>query len=84
MYNPIDRFGQMMVKNFASKGCPLIGIHKYPHLNDQETRFTNAGFKKTEVFTMAQMYLRFNHRYNECIDKQDRLKIEKLEMLDEF
>ena len=30
MYNPNDRFGQMMVKNFDKRGCPLIGIYKYP------------------------------------------------------
>lgn len=30
MYNPHDRFGQMMVKNFDVRGCPLVGIYKYP------------------------------------------------------
>lgn len=30
MYNPNDRFGQMMVKNFNQRGCPLVGIYKYP------------------------------------------------------
>lgn len=32
MYNPNDRFGQMMVKNFKERGCPLIGMYKYPLL----------------------------------------------------
>lgn len=59
MFNPEDRFGQMMVKNFKLKGCPLIGINKYPMLNDQIARFTNAGFQKTEAYTMAQMYITF-------------------------
>lgn len=36
MYNPHDRFGQLMVKNFDLRGCPLIGIHKYPELKDQQ------------------------------------------------
>jgi len=39
MYDPNDRFGQMMVKNFTSMGCPLVGIYKYPNLKDQFTRF---------------------------------------------
>lgn len=55
MYNPHDRFGQMMVKNFAERGCPLIGIYKYPELQDQEKRYINAGFKQTECYTMARM-----------------------------
>jgi tRNA wybutosine-synthesizing protein 4 len=35
MYNPKDRFGQLMVKNFELRGCPLIGIYKYPDLANQ-------------------------------------------------
>jgi hypothetical protein len=52
MYNPNDRFGQMMVKNFSVRGCPLIGIGKYPQLEDQKKRYETAGFKRTEVHTM--------------------------------
>ncbi len=55
MYNPNDRFGKLMVKNFDLRGCPLVGIHKYPNLEDQHLRYTNAGYKNTEVFTMLQM-----------------------------
>ncbi len=47
MYNPNDRFGQLMVKNFDLRGCPLIGIHKYPDLGSQHERYTKAGFKHT-------------------------------------
>ena len=39
MYDPNDRFGQMMVKNFSRMGCPLAGIYKYPNLKDQNKRF---------------------------------------------
>jgi tRNA wybutosine-synthesizing protein 4 len=56
MYNPNDRFGQLMVKNFELRGCPLVGIQKYPDLANQQERYTKAGFKHTEVFTMLQMY----------------------------
>ena len=44
MFNPDDRFGKMMVQNFESRGCPLVGIHKYRTLEDQVKRFENAGF----------------------------------------
>jgi hypothetical protein len=47
MYDPNDRFGQMMVKNFTSMGCPLVGIYKYPNLKDQFTRFEECGWKST-------------------------------------
>jgi hypothetical protein len=57
MYNPHDRFGQMMVKNFAIRGCPLIGINKYPLLENQRLRYESANFQETEVFTMQQMYI---------------------------
>lgn len=60
MYNPNDRFGQLMVKNFDLRGCPLVGIHKYPDLANQHERYTKAGFKHTEVFTMLQMYYVFH------------------------
>lgn len=68
MYNPNDRFGQLMVKNFDARGCPLIGIRKYPDLKDQHVRYSQAGFKRTEVFTMQQIYY-------DCIDKAERAKI---------
>lgn len=45
MFNPHDRFGEMMVKNFASRGCPLIGIEAYPMMEDQKNRFVKAGFQ---------------------------------------
>lgn len=55
MYNPNDRFGQMMVKNFNQRGCPLIGIYKYPEMQNQPERYTKNGFKRTEVFTMKDV-----------------------------
>ena len=57
MYNPNDRFGQLMVKNFNQMGCPLVGIYKYPNLEDQHKRYTEAGWHRCEVFTMKDMYL---------------------------
>lgn len=56
MYNPHDRFGQMMVKNFKERNCPLVGMEKYPLFEDQKKRYESAGFKSTEVLTMLQMY----------------------------
>ena len=56
MFNPLDRFGEMMLKNFGERGIPLVGMEKYPHLEDQLTRFTSTGFKNIEVYTMLKMY----------------------------
>jgi hypothetical protein len=55
MYNPLDRFGELMVKNFQLRGCPLIGIGKYIKLEDQRIRYDTAGFKNTEVLNMLEM-----------------------------
>lgn len=58
MYNPLDRFGKMMVQNFDARGCHLAGVHKYPSLLDQRTRFESAGFKgdDVELDSMDKMY----------------------------
>ena len=55
MYNPNDRFGQMMVKNFDNRGCPLVGIYKYQEIRHQHERYTKNGFKNTEVYTMKEV-----------------------------
>ena len=55
MYNPHDRFGQMMVKNFDMRGCPLVGIEKYPKFEDQHLRYTNNNYKRVEVYTMKDV-----------------------------
>ena len=55
MFNPTDRFGEMMLKNFADRGIPLVGMDKYPLLEDQRTRYLQAGFKDVEVYTMLKM-----------------------------
>lgn len=55
MYNPSDRFGQLMVKNFNQMGCPLVGIYKYPGLEDQHKRYTECGWQRCEVLTMKDM-----------------------------
>jgi hypothetical protein len=57
MFNPLDRFGKMMIQNFDARGCHLVGIVKYPLLEDQKTRFENAGFdvNNIELDTMSKM-----------------------------
>lgn len=79
MFNPLDRFGKMMIQNFDARGCSLTGIHKYPLLQDQRHRFEKAGFEGTNVQldSMDKIYYKY-------IDKQERMKIEKIEMLDEL
>jgi O-methyltransferase involved in polyketide biosynthesis len=77
MYNPNDRFGQLMVKNFDARGCPLIGIRKYPDLKDQHVRYSQAGFKRTEVFTMQQMYQLLHKAITIASTKQNDSKLKE-------
>lgn len=44
-----------MLKNFADRGIPLIGMEKYPLLPDHQQRFLNAGFSNVEIYTMLKM-----------------------------
>ncbi|KAL4463936.1 hypothetical protein ABPG74_005873 [Tetrahymena malaccensis] len=77
MFNPNDPFGKMMVKNFDRKGCPLVGIHDYPTLDSQHQRLAKLGFNTNEVYHMLDIYNKFT-------DQNERKRIEKLEMMDEF
>ncbi|EWS72250.1 leucine carboxyl methyltransferase (macronuclear) [Tetrahymena thermophila SB210] len=77
MFNPNDPFGKMMVKNFDRKGCPLVGIHDYPTIESQHERLTKLGFNTNEVYHMLDIYNKFT-------DQNERKRIEKLEMMDEF
>lgn len=57
MFNPLDRFGKMMIQNFDARGCHLVGILKYPLLEDQRHRFEKAGFEghNVELDSMDKM-----------------------------
>ncbi|EFN56319.1 hypothetical protein CHLNCDRAFT_22266 [Chlorella variabilis] len=74
---PHDAFGQQMLINLESRGCALLGIEATPTLEAHQQRFTDCGWHRAEAHTM-------DHVYSRCIDPQDKRRIERLEIFDEF
>jgi len=72
-----DAFGKIMINNFESKGCQLLGINEYPDCAAQKSRFLSIGYTNVEVYDMLNMY-------NKFMEESERKRIEKLEWLDEF
>lgn len=75
--NPADAFGQQMVQNLESRGCPLLGLMDTPDLEAKKKRFTDLGYKRAEALDMDVIY-------NRCLDPVDIKRIERLEIFDEF
>lgn len=73
--HPDDAFGQVMVRNMKERGCTLRGI--YDNLDEQEKRFLTRGWQFAKACDMNWIYRKF-------IDPTDKLRIEKLEMFDEY
>lgn len=74
---PDDPFGQTMISNLESRHCSLLGIKKCPDVESQQTRLLNSGFAKAEARSMLLIH-------NTQLDQDERLRIEKLEIFDEF
>ncbi|KAI7860527.1 leucine carboxyl methyltransferase 2-like protein [Circinella umbellata] len=74
---PTDSFGKVMIRNLQSRRIELKGIHAYPELEDQETRFTRLGWdgaKAVDTNTIHDQYL----------DRSDISRMARLEILDEL
>lgn len=75
--NPHDAFGKQMVRNLQSRGCALLGLEAHPDLASQEARFRRNGFPFVKAIDMKQVYY-------DVLAKQDRARVERLEIFDEF
>lgn len=54
--NPHDRFGKVMVKNLAERGCPLLSVYDYPSMEAQKERFLARGWSRCQVKDMNEIY----------------------------
>lgn len=78
MIEPFDSFGQTMINNLRERGCDLLGLEGCPTVAAQIQRMNTCwGTNHVECETMEKVY-------REKLDAEERKRIEKLEMFDEF
>ena len=75
--NPFDEFGKRMKENLFERNCVLFGIEDSSDVNAHVNRFVKTGFNNAEVYDMLSLY-------DKIINKEEKLRVEKIEMMDEF
>lgn len=74
---PDTMFGRQMIRNLEERGAPLYGVHATPTLAAHEARMMRAGWHHAFAEDL-------NSVYRDVIDPSDRMRVEGLEMFDEF
>lgn len=69
MFNPNDAFGKVMVRNFESRGCSLVGIEFFNSLKDIKSEYDEifADEDSTHTFEILDM----NDVTKFCIDQKE-------------
>uniref|UniRef100_A0A1J3DN59 Leucine carboxyl methyltransferase 1 homolog n=1 Tax=Noccaea caerulescens TaxID=107243 RepID=A0A1J3DN59_NOCCA len=75
--HPDDAFGQQMIRNLETRGCALLSIDASPTLLAKERLFLDNGWQRAVAWDMLKVYGSF-------VDTQDKRRIERLELFDEF
>ena len=77
LIGPDDPFGKEMVDNLKTRDIYLKGFNDVKNINDQINRLKKANF---EDINIVDMY----HIYFKVLPLEERKRIEKLELMDEF
>ncbi|ANQ10212.1 Leucine carboxyl methyltransferase [Plasmodium coatneyi] len=75
--NPDTAFGKVMISNFSQRGIELKSIFQYDNLEKQLCRFKSLGWSHVYISDM-------NEIYDYHLNLDEKKKIEKIEMFDEF
>eukprot|EP01025_Chloroclados_australasicus_P055735 TRINITY_DN6821_c0_g2_i3.p1 TRINITY_DN6821_c0_g2~~TRINITY_DN6821_c0_g2_i3.p1 ORF type:complete len:351 (-),score=45.71 TRINITY_DN6821_c0_g2_i3:426-1478(-) len=74
---PDTQFGQQMVKNLEARGAPLFGVKETPTLEAHEARLLKQGWQRAFSADLNRIYMLHT-------EPVDRVRIETLEVFDEF
>lgn len=73
--NMADKFGEVMVENLKTRGCPLVGVEHCKNLDSQKMRFLGNGWEGADGLDVMTLY--------KTLPQADVQRIEKLEFLDD-
>ncbi|KAF9886984.1 tRNA methyltransferase ppm2, partial [Aspergillus nanangensis] len=76
---PDHPFASTMMKHFKKLGAPLYSIHQYPSLNEQEQRFTDAGWAHAHARSLWDLW-----SDDDFVPSSLRTSLDSIEPFDEW